>query len=172
MVGSGWCSSRTASPTELQAIVEFLNERLEPTEVLAIELRQYRTPDGLQVLVPRVIGQTAVAKAGKKNAVSYAERLDGAPASTREMEQRLIAWAGEAGLETRPGLKSRKFSTADDVDLLNFDPSGRSLEFRLQTIREAAADVAEKLLVNLAPDSATSRWQTSGPEELVVVRLG
>jgi hypothetical protein len=95
MVVCGWCSLADRIPTELQAIVEFLNERLEPTEVLAIELRQYRTPDGLQVLVPRVIGQTAVAKAGKENAVSYAERLDGAPASTREMEQQpLNAWAG------------------------------------------------------------------------------
>jgi hypothetical protein len=114
-----------------------------------------------------VIGQTAVAKAGKKNAVSYAERLDGAPASTREMEQRLIAWAGEAGIETRPGLKSRKFSTADGVDLLNFYPSGSSLEFRLQTIREAAPVVAEKLLANLSrftDKPLAEKWPTIGIE--------
>jgi hypothetical protein len=45
-------------PTELQRVVEFLNERMSPTEVLAVEIRQY-TGGGEQTLVPRVLGQTA-----------------------------------------------------------------------------------------------------------------
>ena len=48
-------------PTELQRVVEFLNERMSPTEVLAIEIRQY-IGGGEQMLVPRVIGQTAQAR--------------------------------------------------------------------------------------------------------------
>jgi hypothetical protein len=48
-------------PTELQRIVEFLNERMSPTQVLAVEIRQYRG-GGEQTLVPRVLGQTAEAR--------------------------------------------------------------------------------------------------------------
>lgn len=45
-------------PRELQQIVEFLNSQLSPAEVLAIELRQYKSGK-LTTIVPRVIGQTA-----------------------------------------------------------------------------------------------------------------
>jgi hypothetical protein len=44
---------------ELRRVVEFLNEQLDPTEVLALEIKQYVSQDGLRTLVPRVIGQTA-----------------------------------------------------------------------------------------------------------------
>jgi hypothetical protein len=44
-------------PSELKRIVEFLNEQMEPAEVLAIEVRQY-LGGGLKTLVPRVFGQT------------------------------------------------------------------------------------------------------------------
>ena len=51
-------------PTELKRIVEFLNQQMDPGEVLAIELRQY-TSQGLRTLVPRVFGQTAEAERRK-----------------------------------------------------------------------------------------------------------
>jgi len=44
-------------PLELRRIVEFLNEQMDPAEVLAIELRQFEGKD-LKVLVPTVYGQT------------------------------------------------------------------------------------------------------------------
>jgi hypothetical protein len=47
-------------PTELQRIVEFLNERMTPTEVLALEIKRYVYGDE-ETLVPRVIGRTAAA---------------------------------------------------------------------------------------------------------------
>jgi hypothetical protein len=47
-------------PPELKRIVEFLNEQMDPAEVLAVELRQY-VGQGLKTLVPRVFGQTAEA---------------------------------------------------------------------------------------------------------------
>lgn len=52
-------------PLELRRIVEFLNEQMDPAEVLAIELRQFESNE-LKVLVPRVYGQTqeAAAKRG------------------------------------------------------------------------------------------------------------
>jgi hypothetical protein len=51
-------------PTELQRVVEFLNERMSQTDVLAVEVRQY-IGEGEQVLVPRVLGQTAAARQKK-----------------------------------------------------------------------------------------------------------
>jgi len=52
-------------PPELQRVVEFLNERMSPTEVLAVEIRQYTGEGGEQVLVPRVLGQTVDARLRK-----------------------------------------------------------------------------------------------------------
>ena len=44
-------------PSELKRIVEFLNEQMDPAEVLAIEVKQF-VGEGLKTLVPRVIGLT------------------------------------------------------------------------------------------------------------------
>lgn len=44
-------------PVELQRIVEFLNQQMNPTQVLAVEIKQY-VGQGLKTLVPRVIGHT------------------------------------------------------------------------------------------------------------------
>lgn len=52
-------------PDELQRIIEFLNEQMEQSEVLGVEIKQY-TSQGLKTLVPRVVGQTAEAQAKRK----------------------------------------------------------------------------------------------------------
>lgn len=51
-------------PLELQRIVEFLNGQMNPAEVLAVEVRQF-AGQGLRTLVPRVVGQTAMAQQKK-----------------------------------------------------------------------------------------------------------
>lgn len=51
-------------PSELRRIVEFLNEQMDPAEVLAIEIKHY-VGQGLKTLVPRVIGLTAEAEQRK-----------------------------------------------------------------------------------------------------------
>lgn len=49
-------------PDELRRIVEFLNQQMDPAEVLAVEIKQYVSQDSnLRTLVPRVIGQTTKA---------------------------------------------------------------------------------------------------------------
>jgi hypothetical protein len=48
-------------PDGLQVIVEFLNERMTPTEVLAIEVRQFSAGED-QILQARLLGQTARAR--------------------------------------------------------------------------------------------------------------
>lgn len=54
-------------PPELRSIVEFLNEQLQLTEVIAVEVKQYVEPDGQRVnVVPRVIGETEMARRVKR----------------------------------------------------------------------------------------------------------
>jgi hypothetical protein len=53
-------------PAELRRVVEFLNEQMERTEVLALEVRQYVEKGGDRVtLVPRLIGHTEAARQTK-----------------------------------------------------------------------------------------------------------
>ena len=56
-------------PNELRRIVEFLNEQMDPAEVLAVEVKQYVGED-LKTLVPRVVGQTAGAQKKKSAGTS------------------------------------------------------------------------------------------------------
>jgi hypothetical protein len=42
-------------PPELRRVIEFLNERMSPTEVIGIEVRQYVGDGELKTLVPRVV---------------------------------------------------------------------------------------------------------------------
>jgi hypothetical protein len=50
---------------ELQRIVEFLNEQMRPAEVLAVEVVQYVSGNGIRTLVPQLVGATARAEATK-----------------------------------------------------------------------------------------------------------
>jgi hypothetical protein len=52
-------------PPELRRVIEFLNERMTPTEVIGIEVRQYVGGGDLKTLVPRVVGQTEEARLQK-----------------------------------------------------------------------------------------------------------
>lgn len=52
-------------PPELQRVVEFLNEQMDPAEVLVVEIKQYAN-ESIQTLVPRVVGQTAKSKQKKE----------------------------------------------------------------------------------------------------------
>jgi hypothetical protein len=52
-------------PRELRRVIEFLNERMSPTEVVGVEIKQYVGQDNLTTLVPRVVGQTEQARAQK-----------------------------------------------------------------------------------------------------------
>lgn len=52
-------------PRELRRIVEFLNEQMDPAEVLALEVKKYGA-DRQEVFVGRVIGQTAEAEQKKR----------------------------------------------------------------------------------------------------------
>lgn len=53
-----------ASPQELRRVIEFLNQQMDPAEVLAVEIKQY-VGEGQRTLVPTVLGQTAEAQKRK-----------------------------------------------------------------------------------------------------------
>jgi hypothetical protein len=62
-------------PASLRRLVEFLNEQMPRVEVLALEIRQYRAGQGrAAAVVPRLVGQTARAQAGKVPAAPVARR--------------------------------------------------------------------------------------------------
>jgi hypothetical protein len=49
-------------PAKLRRVVEFLNQQMDPAEVLAVEIKQYTGQGDLKALVLRVIGQTIEAQ--------------------------------------------------------------------------------------------------------------
>lgn len=62
-------------PTELRRVVEFLNQQMDPAEVLAVEIKQY-IGGNLKTLVPRVIGQTVEAQQKKSGSVRESRQWD------------------------------------------------------------------------------------------------
>jgi hypothetical protein len=65
-------------PPELRRVIEFLNERMSPTEVVGVEIKQYVGHGSLRTLVPRVVGQTEQARTQKiGGSRSPASRLTG-----------------------------------------------------------------------------------------------
>ena len=93
-----------ALPAELVRIIEFLNEQMNPAEVLGVELRQY-VGGGHTVYVPNVIGRTSIAVETKTTSTGRQwteEALLGAARARRPSEEvrlieRLIADARERG---------------------------------------------------------------------------
>jgi len=90
-------------PSELRRIVEFLNGQMDPAEVLAIEIKQYIGQGKLKTLVPRLIGQTAVAQQRKSPSSARQEKTDEATFLTEmqnrrgtsecSIARRLIGWS-------------------------------------------------------------------------------
>lgn len=97
-------------PSELRRVVEFLNEQIDPAEVLAVEIKQYVSREGLRTLVPRVIGQTAEAKQKKASATRERRRWDEASffqeynirrdRDEAEMARQIFEW----GLDREPNV--------------------------------------------------------------------
>lgn len=72
-------------PPELRRIVEFLNEQMDPAEVLALEVRQF-VGENLKSLVPKVVGRTAAAD----------RKRPSAPPAEQWTEERFFAALGDS----------------------------------------------------------------------------
>ena len=74
-------------PEELRRVVEFLNEQMDPAEVLAVEIKQF-SGQSLKTLVPRIIGQTSEAGDRKRVSSGRAKRQWDEASYFAEMETR------------------------------------------------------------------------------------
>ncbi|RIE08139.1 hypothetical protein [Candidatus Cryosericum hinesii] len=88
-------------PEELKRIVEFLNEQMDPAEVLAVEIKQF-AEGSTQALVPKVIGQTSEATARKQvlsgrrwDEPSFFEVLKAGHTGEVGTAKRLLTWFQE-----------------------------------------------------------------------------
>ncbi len=89
-------------PSELRRVVEFLNEQMDPAEVLAIEIKQY-AGRGMKTLVPRVVGQTKKATpalgARQWDESSFFRALgERTGMDEAESARRILEWARAKGL--------------------------------------------------------------------------
>jgi hypothetical protein len=73
-------------PAELRRVVEFLNQQMDPAEVLAVEVKQY-AGQGMKTLVPRIVGQTTEAQRKKGGPARETRRWD-EPSFFRDLEER------------------------------------------------------------------------------------
>jgi hypothetical protein len=104
-------------PAELRRVVEFLNEQMDPAEVLAVEIRQF-VGEKVKTLVPRVFGQTGrkVIPRSRWDEGSFlralGERVDGALVA---VVQDVIAWAAKKADGVVYGSGTSKGSMIPDV---------------------------------------------------------
>lgn len=135
-------------PTELQTIIEYLNEQMENAEVLGVSISRYAGQD-LSVLVPRVVGASARAQQAKGASAdkSYEEYLEEAGVEAQELERRLLDLALRHELPTRRTPKALQLRTSQgDRDILQFYP-GYKLQLTLDPLRGAGFnEMADQLL--------------------------
>ncbi len=112
-------------PNELRRIVEFLNEQMNPAEVLAIAIRQY-VGQGLQTLVPTLYGHTAKAQGSKSKGdgqkwsedTFFPELVSQHSQQEADVARKILEWAHSRGLRIwwGEGKRSGSFIPILDVD--------------------------------------------------------
>jgi hypothetical protein len=151
---------------ELRRIIEYLNRQMSATEVLAIEVKQYTDAEGAhQTIVPRVVGDTAEARAAKRP-TSRGESLDRQTlvASIREHSE-LAADAAEAILDwadREPRLDTRYTRTGGVIEtsrrpLLKLWPTSwpkGPLEVHLKMLADTGEPWDEERIEQLVQDLA------------------
>ena len=114
-------------PRELKRVIEFLNEQMDPAEVLGVEIKQYQARE-TRTLVPKVIGATSSGEIKRKQARSTRS------ASSRE---RLLE-----SLETKHGTRIASLakriidSMSDRVDEVRYSEgkTGATAHFHCSSI--------------------------------------
>lgn len=151
-------------PSELQRIIEFLNEQMSRTEVIGVEVRQH-VGGGHQTLVPRVIGATAQARQVKGLAPkrSFDELLKEAPMEVKGIEEKVRVWAGLNGhnLKSKPTALGVEMASGAGLMHLYPDPRWESVEIFLAPLRaqglEAEADWIQEKTSDIVGKSLTAK---------------
>ena len=116
-------------PKELRRIIEYLNEQMDPTEVLGIEIRQF-VGKNVKSLVPEVIGQTLGAEVRKSSSgrkgrwdeASFFETIEKRGNQKESAFARMLyQWGISRGLRVDWGS-----GTSDGAFYLMFDHDGKS----------------------------------------------
>ncbi len=129
-------------PVELQRIIEFLNERMTPTEVLGIEVRRF-AGGGLRAMIPSVVGQTAAAKSTKRSSndgLGYSDLAAEMGDVFAQAEHLLDGWAARSGLVMRVAGKSRRYDL-DGRTVVWLYPSFDKIDLIVKPL-EAVTDLA------------------------------
>lgn len=161
-----------AIPRSLQRIVEFLNEQMDPAEVLAIELKQFVGQD-VRTLVPRLLGQTAktATKAGVHGVERPGARWDAetfatqARASGHEdvipVASRLREWFEKEGLGIRWGngkeatFTGRFLIGGEDKEIFRVFSSGM-LGVNLDSIPSSGFSDHMRIMLRAVPGARTT----------------
>ncbi|MDI6724400.1 MAG: hypothetical protein QMD61_07100 [Methanobacterium sp.] len=113
-------------PKELKTIVEFLNEQMDPADVLAVEIKQFigkYNGQELKTLVPRVIGQTMEAQIRKsvsnRKKISEDEFLKSLDPSKKEFFEDLIYFANKNDLKINWGTVGFSMNVNLDENLVS-----------------------------------------------------
>lgn len=123
-------------PDSLRRIIEFLNEQMDRTEVIGVEVQQY-VGDGQTSLVPQIVGRTTAAQRIKPKAGSYADDVSSGDEVVREAAALLDAWALESGVETRLTRRAKQFLDGDGTYLFQYYPMYGRVEVPIQRFTEA-----------------------------------
>lgn len=134
-------------PKELKIIIEFLNNQMDKTEVLGVEIKQYAANDEkIKTLVSRVVGQTVEAQSKKGKGFkdpyltneTFFENLD---KNGSYFFKELFKFANEEGLIINWGTKGFSLNVAVDkkkVSLLqgysNLGSSGQTMYSTVESI--------------------------------------
>lgn len=123
-------------PDSLRRIIEFLNEQMDRTEVIGVEVQQF-VGDGQTSLVPQVLGRTTAAQRIKPKDGSFADDVASGDEVVREAAALLDAWALEAGVETRLTRRAKQFKDGDGTHLFQYYPMYGTVEVPVQRFTEA-----------------------------------
>lgn len=151
-------------PATLRRIVEFLNEQMRPAEVLALELEQFASSDGIRTLVPRLIGNTQRAEVAKSvqaspPPASETDLLDGFGSDeTRRAANQLMGWLRQ--VDCKVGLISGQKSISALVAM-----PGRKPVCVLQI------DTSGKVWVNIGNLEVTAAFADATSRQEVLQRL-
>lgn len=150
-------------PTELQTVIEYLNEQMSDAEAFSVSITRYIGHD-LSVLVPRVVGSSVRVQQSKqaREGKSYEEHLADAGETAQLLERRLLAMAERQGLPTRRTPKALQLRTiSGDRDVLQFYP-GHKLQLTIDPLRKLGQDaLADQILEEanrLTNESLTDKY--------------
>jgi len=141
-------------PDELQRITEFLNEQMNPAEVFAVEVKQYRAigyPGS--VIVPTVYGRTAaaIAKTPTRAAPDRSAALAESSPSTHEVLKRITDMAAQMGFQLRETPGGLLLKTAGGESIANvWIGKYNSVDVPLEQLRDRGQTAeADNLLIRL-----------------------